>query len=159
GVIISGQLIEFDEGAGTTGQTLQNVGIGNNVITINRIAQNNTSTTTWTVTVNRASGSASSEAHLSALDVSGTAISFDPLLLAYDIGNSGNASLEITPTMQHAGAKILSIVHDAGGETVEFENGVYTVTPAVAFVAAETVTITVLAEDNVTTVIYVLTIS
>ena len=130
------------------------VNIGANTIAIMVTAQDGMTTETYTVTVNRAAETASDDATLSALTLSGVTFTptFGPGITGYtaDVGN-GVSATTVTATTNHASATVVITPADADSNTAGHQ---------VNLGMGDTeITAEVTAEDGVTTKIYTVTVT
>lgn len=135
---------------GSTDTTVPLV-IGNNVITVRVLAADNVTTKEYTVTVNRASGFASTETRLASMTVNVGQLTpafnsnrTEPYTVSV---GAGVDDMIFTVSAMDSNARISASVN--GSATVSISGGVITVRNVPA--GATALTITVTAQDNVTT--------
>ena len=128
-----------------------NVNIGANTIAIMVTAQDGMTTETYTVTVNRAAETASDDATLSALTLSGVTFTptFGPGIAGYtaDVGNGVSATTVTAVTTDDKAARVILIDGADLGETVDLAVG------------DNVITVEVTAKDGVTTKTYTVTVT
>lgn len=133
-----------DANATVIGDGLINLSVGANTVTITVTAEDGTTTQDYLVTINRAGSPVSDDATLISLDVSEEVLTpaFDPLITNYTVDVANNiANITLTALPNHPNA-----THTGDGMI------------ALA-VGANTATITVTAQDGVTTMDYIVTIT
>ena len=128
-----------------------NVNIGANTIAIVVTAPDGMTTETYTVTVNRAAETASDDATLSALTLSGVTFTptFGPGITGYtaDVGNGVSVTTVTAVTTDDKAARVILIDGADLGETVDLAVG------------ANTITVVVTAEDGMTRQTYTVAVT
>jgi tRNA threonylcarbamoyladenosine modification (KEOPS) complex Pcc1 subunit len=147
-VTVNGNTVTSGQASGAI-----NLNVGDNVITIVVTAEDNTTTKTYTVTVNRA-GAASNNADLSALAISAGTLSpsFASNTLDYtDAVSNATTSVTVTPTTADANATVT-----VNGSTVASGQASGAINLAVGDNA---ITVVVTAQDLTTTKTYTVTVN
>lgn len=145
-------------GAASAAQPVPAVG-AQSVLALTVVAQDATTTVVYRVTLTQA---ASTDAALSALALSAGSLTpaFASAITTYAaVLPHGTASITLTPTARHAGAKSITVSKDGGAATAVASGAASPALAAPAVGAQSVVTVAVTAQDDSTVVSYRLTLT